>query len=157
LVGPSGSGKTELICRLLAYWQSRDLRVAVVKHSHKQPALDQPGKDTWRFRQCGARAVALVTPRVGQIIQTWEDEPPLLSILESLPPPLDLILVEGYKTGPLPKLVIVPLECSLDELQAYPQILGYISDQSLDTDLPVWRRDQITDIADFIQAIGNGR
>lgn len=157
LVGPSNSGKTELICRLVEYWRNRDLRVAVVKHSHKQPFLDQPGKDTWRFHQCGAQAVALVTPKVGQIIQTWEDEPPLLTILESMPSNLDLILVEGYKGGPLPKLVLVPPEGSLSEVQAYPNIIGIISDQSLSTSLPVWRRNQIGEIAAFIQAIVGGQ
>ena len=103
IVGPSGSGKTELICRLLDWLVRQGLKVAVLKHTHHHDLGDQ-GKDTWRFRQAGARVVALAAPGLLQISRCLPEEPPLAPILAELAPGSDLILVEGYKTGHLPKV-----------------------------------------------------
>jgi molybdopterin-guanine dinucleotide biosynthesis protein MobB len=105
IVGPSGAGKTELICRLLEWFGRRGLRVAVLKHTHHHE-LDR-GKDTWCFRQAGARVAALVAPGLLQINRGFPGEPPLAEILAALSPGVDLILVEGYKSGPLPKIVVL--------------------------------------------------
>ena len=107
IVGPSGSGKTELICRLLAWFERRGLRVAVLKHTHHRDLGDR-GKDTWRFRQAGAALVALAAPGLLQVNRPFPAEPPLSEVLASLSPEVDLILVEGYKSGPLPKIVVLP-------------------------------------------------
>ncbi|MCL4502808.1 MAG: molybdopterin-guanine dinucleotide biosynthesis protein B, partial [Deltaproteobacteria bacterium] len=104
IVGFSGSGKTELICLLLDWLIRQGIRVAVLKHTHHLDPGDR-GKDTWRFRQAGARAVALAAPGLLQVSRSFPEEPPLPMILESLSPEADLILVEGYKSGPLPKIV----------------------------------------------------
>ncbi len=106
IVGPSGSGKTELICRLLEWFARRGLRVAVLKHTHHHDLGDR-GKDTWRFRQAGARVVALAAPGLLQINRVFPEEPPLSEGLAALSPEADLILVEGYKSGPLPKIVVL--------------------------------------------------
>jgi molybdopterin-guanine dinucleotide biosynthesis protein MobB len=106
IVGPSGTGKTELICRLLDWFGRRGLRVAVLKHTHHQELGDR-GKDTWRFRQAGARVTALAAPGLLQINRGFSGEPPISDILAALSPGADLILVEGYKSGPLPKIVVL--------------------------------------------------
>jgi len=68
IVGPSNSGKTELVCALLKWFATRKLKVAVLKHSHKQHLGDE-GKDTWRYRQAGGELVALTAPGLFQIKQ----------------------------------------------------------------------------------------
>ena len=108
MVGFSNCGKTELICKLLTLARARGCRVAAVKHSHKKLKMDQAGKDTWRFREAGARAVALAGPGLLQVTHIRPDDPPMATVLAALPGNLDFVLVEGYKTGPLPKIVFVP-------------------------------------------------
>ncbi|MFP3867939.1 MAG: molybdopterin-guanine dinucleotide biosynthesis protein B [Desulfobacteraceae bacterium] len=152
LVGPSHSGKTELICRLLAWLQSQGLKVAAVKHSHRRLPIDQPGKDTWRFQRAGAQVVALAAPGLLQVTRAADNDPELARVLAALGPDLDLILVEGYKHGPLPKLVMVPAGASLAEFQNYPRIIGYISDQALPGMQPVFSRNQVAEIGAFILA-----
>ncbi|MBW1918189.1 MAG: molybdopterin-guanine dinucleotide biosynthesis protein B [Deltaproteobacteria bacterium] len=150
LVGPSNSGKTELICRLLTWLGSRGLKVAAVKHSHRRLPVDQPGKDTWRFHRAGARVVALAAPGILQVTQTPDRDPELATVLAALGPDLDLILVEGYKHGLLPKLVMVPAGASLGESQNYPRIIGYISEQPLPAEQPVFSPSQVAEIGAFI-------
>ncbi len=150
VVGFSNCGKTELICKLLTLAQARGYRVAALKHSHKTLEVDQPGKDTWRFRQAGARAVALAAPGLLQVTHILAGDPPAAAALAALPGNLDFVLVEGYKRGPLPKIVFVPEETASRDLPVYEEIIAYISEATLNTELPVFSRDQAPEILDFI-------
>ncbi len=148
--GTSGSGKTELICRLLTHWRGEFRQVAVIKHSHHQPVLDIPGKDTWRFRTAGAQSVALAAPGLISLFEVYPDDPPLTAILGKFTPSTDLVLLEGYKRSPIPKLVLVPPESDLADFQDWPQVVGFVSEQALETPLPVFGRDHVAAIAAFI-------
>ncbi len=122
IVGPSGSGKTELICRLLDWFARQGFRVAVLKHTHHHDLGDR-GKDTWRFRQAGARVVALAGPGLLQITRAYADEPQLAAALAELAPEVDLVLVEGYKSGSLPKIAVLNPEAEVSP----PKYTGVIA------------------------------
>ncbi len=123
IVGPSGAGKTELICSLLNWFGRRGLRVAVLKHTHHQDP--DRGKDTWRFRRAGAGVVALAGPGLLQISRPYPAEPSLSEVLASLDPEADLILVEGYKSGPLPKIVVLS-PAPAEALLADPPVIATV-------------------------------
>jgi molybdopterin-guanine dinucleotide biosynthesis adapter protein len=150
VVGYSNCGKTELICKLLKLARERGYRVAAVKHSHKSVELDRPGKDTWRFRQAGAQAVALAAPGLLQVTQILADDPRAPDVLAALPGNLDFVLVEGYKKGLLPKIVFIPLGTISGDLPVYEEVIAYISDAVLTMELPVFSRDQAPEILDYI-------
>ncbi|MCQ5377533.1 MAG: molybdopterin-guanine dinucleotide biosynthesis protein MobB, partial [Candidatus Methanomethylicia archaeon] len=63
IVAPgSGYGKTTLIEGIVSYLAARGMRVFVVKHTPEEPAIqDNKGKDTWRFREAGAFASAIIS------------------------------------------------------------------------------------------------
>ncbi|MGB5065031.1 MAG: molybdopterin-guanine dinucleotide biosynthesis protein B [Candidatus Competibacter sp.] len=105
--GWSGCGKTTLIVALLPRLRARGLTVSTLKHAHHDVDLDSPGKDTWRHRQAGAHEVILVTGRRWALLHELreEPEPTLVELLAHLQP-VDLVLVEGWKTGAYPKLEI---------------------------------------------------
>jgi len=147
LAGPSGSGKTELICRLLSWFGSRGLKVAVLKHSHKS-GLGDKGKDTERFRRSGAAAVALAAPGLLQITRTFPEDPPLAAVLEALAPHSDLILVEGYKSGPLPKIAV--MASSREPLPDYPRTIALVCREPLAAPLPVFFPHQAAELGAFI-------
>jgi len=149
LVGPSGSGKTELICRLLAWFAAQGLKVAVLKHSHKLLLADD-AKDTGRFRQAGAQVVALAAPGFLQITQTSPTEPPLTQVLTTLAPQADLILVEGYKTGPLPKVALIA-PYNPDSRTDYPQLIALVSPEPLESALPVFHPHQAAELGRFLK------
>jgi molybdopterin-guanine dinucleotide biosynthesis protein MobB len=77
-------------------------------------------------------------------------DPPVAAALAALPGNLDFVLVEGYKRGPLPKIVFVPLGTPSADLPVSEKIIAYISDTALHTKLPVFSRDQASEILDII-------
>ena len=155
MVGSSNSGKTELICRLLEWFTNQGLRVAVLKHSHHQQ-LGDDGKDTWRYRQAGARLVGLAAPGLIQITRSGPGEPPLQMILAEMIQAADLILVEGYKTSDLPKIGLAPPDTA-SPLPDYPHLVAWVSARPLPTQLPVFNPLQVAEIGRFIQDQLGGR
>ncbi len=105
--GWSGCGKTTLITALIPRLRARGLTVSTVKHAHHDVDLDTPGKDTWHHRQAGAQEVILATGRRWALLHEVREapEPSLTELLAHLQP-VDLVLVEGWKTGAYPKLEI---------------------------------------------------
>lgn len=105
--GYSGSGKTTLIEKLIPRFTARGLSVSLIKNTHHNFDVDQPGKDSWRHRQAGASEVlltcdtrwVLMHERRGAPEATLEDQLAVLS-------PCDLVLVEGFKQTPISKLEI---------------------------------------------------
>jgi len=104
--GYSGSGKTTLIEELLPRLAKLSLRVGVLKHDTHQLTLDKEGKDTARFFAAGAAAVCAHDP-TQHFVRIREQGPvPLTDMLPGLPLDLDLLLIEGHKDAPLPKIVL---------------------------------------------------
>ncbi|KFE68604.1 molybdopterin-guanine dinucleotide biosynthesis protein B [Hyalangium minutum] len=106
VIGWSGAGKTTLVERLVPELRAQGLRVGVVKHSSDPHPLHRPGSDTARFEHSGAALVGFATPAGVQL--TVKDEPAkaLLPLLGRFADAVDLVLVEGWKEGPLPKLEV---------------------------------------------------
>lgn len=106
VIGWSGAGKTTLIERLIPELRARGLRVGVVKHSSDPHPLHRSGSDTARFEHEGAALTGFATPAGVQL--TVKDEPgkALLPLLQRFADAVDLVLVEGWKEGPLPKLEV---------------------------------------------------
>jgi molybdopterin-guanine dinucleotide biosynthesis adapter protein len=149
IVGFSETGKTELICRLLPVLAARGLTVAVLKHSHHAD-LDRgdEGKDTWRYRRAGACAVALAAPGLVQTTQVFPGDPPLEEALAALGGGADLILVEGYKKGTLPKVAVLgPAE---REAPDFPHLIALVSERPLDSPLPVFRPHQAEELGRWL-------
>jgi molybdopterin-guanine dinucleotide biosynthesis protein B len=111
LAGWSGSGKTTLVTRLIPILSGRGLRVSTVKHAHHEFEIDVPGKDSHRHRTAGATEVFVSSARRWAHIHELrgEGEPPLADILTRLAP-VDLVIVEGYKRHPHPKLEVYRAE-----------------------------------------------
>jgi molybdopterin-guanine dinucleotide biosynthesis protein B len=111
LAGWSGSGKTTLLTRVIPVLTGRGLRVSTVKHAHHGFDVDIPGKDSHTHRSAGATEVFVSSARRWAHIHEsrGEDEPSLTKILARLAP-VDLVIVEGYKRHPHPKLEVYRLE-----------------------------------------------
>lgn len=105
IAGWSGAGKTTLIEQLIPALKSRGLRVSVIKQANRKFNLDQPGKDSWRHREAGAREALLSCPERWAHIHELRDErePTLTECLARLTP-VDLVLIEGFKHEALPRL-----------------------------------------------------
>jgi molybdopterin-guanine dinucleotide biosynthesis protein B len=105
--GWSGSGKTTLIEQVIPRLVARGLRVSLVKHAHHRFDVDQPGKDSYRHRHAGCTEVLITSGERWALMHELRggSELTLGETLARLSP-CDLVLVEGYKTAPIPKLEI---------------------------------------------------
>ncbi|MBV9757494.1 MAG: molybdopterin-guanine dinucleotide biosynthesis protein B [Alphaproteobacteria bacterium] len=106
LVGWSGAGKTTLLERMLPLLRARGLTASTIKHAHHGFDLDRPGKDSWRHRAAGAREVLVAGgSRWALMHEVQGAEPGLADLLGRLEP-VDLVLVEGFKAHPYPKVEV---------------------------------------------------
>ena len=155
LAGWSGSGKTTLIVAVLPLLVRAGVRVSTMKHTHERVDLDQPGKDSYRHRAAGACEVMLASASRWTLMHELrgEDEPALDALVERMTP-VDLLLVEGFKAYPHPKLEVHrpalgrPLLCAQD-----PSIVAVASDSVIEgLAVPVLPLDDAAAIARFIAA-----
>ncbi|QEL55316.1 molybdopterin-guanine dinucleotide biosynthesis protein B [Chromobacterium paludis] len=152
ICGYSGSGKTTLLESILPGLRAAGLKVAVIKHSHHDVQLDEPGKDSFRHRQAGACEVMIVSPcRVGVFAETANE----LTLDEQLArlSPCDLVLLEGQKRLPVPKLEVY--RPALGKPPLYPEdgnIIAVVSDQTVAADLPVLNLNDADAVARYILA-----
>ncbi|MEW7977893.1 MAG: molybdopterin-guanine dinucleotide biosynthesis protein MobB [Candidatus Sedimenticola endophacoides] len=103
----SGTGKTTLLKRLLPLLRARGLRVGMIKHAHHDFDIDTPGKDSYELRKAGAAEMLIASGRRWALmVETPREGDPLLQeMLDRLDQRhLDLVLVEGFKHEPFPKI-----------------------------------------------------
>jgi molybdopterin-guanine dinucleotide biosynthesis protein B len=107
LAGWSGAGKTTLLVRLIPELISRGLSVSTLKRAHHAFEIDKPGKDSFRHREAGAHEVLIASSRRVALVQELRDspEPALADLLRRLSP-VDLVIVEGFKSERHPKIEI---------------------------------------------------
>lgn len=105
--GYSGAGKTTLIEQLIPRFIAHGLTVSMIKHTHHDFDVDRPGKDSYRHRHAGATEVMLVCDQRWVLMHELRGRPEP-SFEEQLAnfSPCDLLLVEGYKATPIPKLEV---------------------------------------------------
>ena len=153
LAGWSGSGKTTLLTKVIPRLTARGLAVSTVKHAHHAFDLDQPGKDSHSHRMAGATEVLVGSANRWALVHELRGapEPTLRELLAKLAP-VDLVIVEGYKREPHPKLEIYRASVRKPLLQPDdPHIVAIASDQPLpDAAVPVVSLDDIEAVADLI-------
>jgi len=154
ITGWKNSGKTTLVERMVSELTRRGYRVSTVKHAHHRFDIDHPGTDSFRHRAAGAVEVALVSGYRWALMHEVADgeEPTLESFLEKLSP-CDLVLIEGYKSEPHPKIEVRRQGAAKSEPMDAGQygIVAVASDMDIaDTALPVLDLNGIVEIADFI-------
>ena len=153
LAGWSGSGKTTLLERLIPALTGRGLSVSTLKHAHHAFDLDQPGKDSWRHRQAGAREVMVASARRWALQHelAGAEEPSARELLARMSP-VDLVLIEGFKREGHDKLEIWRESVGKPPLWPDdPAVVAVASDVPLpDCGRPVLPLDDVEAVADFV-------
>ena len=152
VTGWKNAGKTGLMERLVAEFTARGLSVSTIKHAHHTTDVDQPGTDSHRHRQAGAREVLLASPHRWALMAELRDAPePALEELLTRLSPVDLVLIEGYKSAPHPKVEAHRAETGKALLAGENRsIRAVAADSPVATALPRFELDDTAAIADFI-------
>ncbi len=151
----SGSGKTSLLVKLLPILKARGLRIAVIKQTHHDFDIDKPGKDSYKIRKAGANQMLIASEHRYALV-TEHDKPAatdLLALVNKLDlNNLDLVLVEGFKTQPFPKIEIH--RAAAGNKLIFPEdshIIAVVSDEKIDTaGLPLVNLNVTEDLAAYI-------
>jgi molybdopterin-guanine dinucleotide biosynthesis adapter protein len=150
--GWSGAGKTTLIVKLIPELNRRGLSVSTIKHAHHNFDLDQPGKDSYEHRAAGAEEVLVASANRVALMRELRGAPePSLDELLRLLKTIDLVLVEGFKRDPLPKIEVSRAANGKPPL--YPDdrnIVALISDSDPSGRLPHASIDDIVAAADLV-------
>src|SRR5215468_8297120 len=153
--GWSGAGKTTLIVRLIPELNRRGLSVSTIKHAHHNFDLDQPGKDSYEHRAAGAEEVLVASANRVALIRELRGKPePSLAELLRLLNPVELVLIEGFKRDPYPKIEIFRAANGNPPMYPNdPHIVALISDAcDLSARLPHASIDDIAAAADLVFA-----
>ena len=153
VTGWKNNGKTGLMERLVGEITGRGLSVSTVKHAHHSFDVDHPGRDSHRHRVAGASEVLLASRNRVALMRELRgaEEPPLAELLGALSP-VDLVLIEGYKREPHPKVEAHRAETGHPLLAPEnPTIRAIASDAGVQVgDLPAFDLDDTATIANFI-------
>lgn len=153
VVGWKNNGKTTLVERLVEHFVAGGLTVSTIKHTHHSADLDTPGKDTFRHRLAGAQEVVLASSSRFAILHELRGTPePELDVLLARMSPVDMVIVEGFKRFPHPKIEVHRADRATPLLAATdPSIIAVASDEPLAwLDIPVLPLDDVAAIAKLI-------
>jgi molybdopterin-guanine dinucleotide biosynthesis protein MobB len=153
LAGWSGSGKTTLLMNVIPHLVARGLKISTVKHSHHNFDIDKPGKDSHSHRLAGATEVIVGSAKRWALVHELrgETEPGLPELLAKLSP-VDMVIIEGFKREPHPKLEVFRAALGKPLMQPDdPQIVAIAAVAPLPTArVPVLSLDDIEGIAELL-------
>lgn len=148
LVGYSNSGKTTVMASLIRILKQRGYRVAAVKHASHGYTMDSHGTDSWHYAESGADQIVVAGPES----VTFHEMVQMIALQDILAriKSVDIILVEGFKNQPGPKIEIYRSAVSTDRIPASGDLLAVVSDIPIDGNNPVFSFDQLSEVAELI-------
>lgn len=151
IVGKSDSGKTTLVEKLIPELMKRGYRVATIKHNKHGFDIDHEGKDSWRHKKAGACTTVIACPTRVALIEDIERDYTLGEIRDTYIKNADVILAEGYKGNPFPKIEVHREELKRELLCGKEDnLLAVASDARLDIGVPCLDINDIKGMADLI-------
>lgn len=152
ITGYSGSGKTTLLEKIVPELTALGLRVAVIKHSHHNATVDKEGKDSWRMKEVGASQVIMACDKRWALMTETPTKPVSLHYLaEQFDSTLtDLILVEGFKQEPIPKILLHRHSMTRPFPELDEHVLAVATDYDVQTDKVRLNINSVSDVVAFI-------
>lgn len=158
IIGHAGCGKTTLISDLIQGMVERGIRVGSMKHSAHVHELDKPGKDSYIHRQAGAVPVTMVTEKMTALYLPRTQDYSPKKLLEKFYQDADIVLIEGWISGPYPKIEVwrkkierPPLFTSLGSVRAFVSDDPMPEENDIGNNRPIqFKRTNIKVIIDFL-------
>jgi molybdopterin-guanine dinucleotide biosynthesis protein MobB len=149
-VGQSGSGKTTLLVKLIPELRRRGYRIGTIKHTHHAPGASDRGKDSARHKAAGAETVIFASShQISLVKDTPGDDP------EALLPffhDMDLVITEGYKRQPRPKIEVFRSAVHPNPLyRGQADYVAMVTDAPLPMEIQKFHPEDVTGLADFIE------
>ena len=144
IIGRKNAGKTTLTVALAAELARRGHRVMTIKHGDHPADVDREGTDSWRhFHEGRAERVLLATPGLRVLFERSPDDYDPVGLAGRYLADADIVLVEGYKRAPLPKVEVFRTAVSSAPLYRQPDaepsrwVAIVTDDPALEAECPV--------------------
>ena len=160
IIGQPASGKTTLIADIISELVKQKLKVGSLKHSSHSHELDKPGKDSFIHRKAGASIVSMLNQEMAAIYLPRTEDISPQSLLDKYYNDLDIVLIEGWISGPHQKIEI--WRKSLEKPPLFPyinRVKAIVTDDSLDREskkqaesrkIKIFKRDEVIALLNFI-------
>lgn len=106
IIGQPGTGKTTLVAALTTFFTQNGMAVGTLKHSSHSYELDKPGKDSHVHRNAGANPAAMVNSKMAALYLPAGEHTPPDHLIQTYYSHADIVLIEGWISGPYPKIEI---------------------------------------------------
>ena len=160
IIGHAGCGKTTFIVDIIEELIKRNIKVGSMKHSTHIHELDKPGKDSFKHRKAGASPVSIITKQMAAVYLPVTDKLTPQKLLEKYYSDVDIVLIEGWLSGPYDKIEIWQKNIKQKPLFSFAEnICAFVSDDALETDdsedakakkIKCFKRKELSLLADFI-------
>ncbi|MEA1935533.1 MAG: molybdopterin-guanine dinucleotide biosynthesis protein B [Thermodesulfobacteriota bacterium] len=152
IVGKSGAGKTTLIEKVIPELNRRGYRVATIKHDVHGFDIDHEGKDSWRHKKAGARTTVISSQWKVALIEDVEKDHEIVELRNRYIRDVDIILAEGYKGNPHPKIEVSRAEMKQGLLcTKEDNLIAIVSDQRLNIGVPCLDINDVSGLVDIIE------
>ena len=146
-VAYSGTGKTTFLEKLIPKLKAYGLKIAIVKHDGHRFDIDHEGKDSDRFTKAGADVTGLISSEKAVLMDNRTVDPEeFLKKIDGV----DLILTEGFKHGPWPKIMLHRKENGKPMPLRPEECLAVISDVDVEDCENVFPLDDVGKTAVFL-------
>ncbi len=156
-VAKSNSGKTTLLEKIIAELKRRGYRVGAIKHDAHRFDIDKEGKDSWRLTQAGADTMVISSKEKMAMVKihSSKEEMDVFDMVERYFSDVDIVLTEGFKKSPVPKIEVHRKErsrtliCRGDADDS--SLIAVASDEFFDVDVPLFDINDYNSICNFIE------
>lgn len=148
--GRSGSGKTTFIEKLIPELKGRGLKVGTIKHDAHEFEIDKPGKDSYRHRAAGADIGVITSDTKLAMVKRLDAPLNVREIMDGLMADMDIVIVEGYKSEPIPRIEVIRKEEGREMIFDPAELLAVVTDLDLALDIPVFGLEDTSSVADLI-------
>jgi len=151
IIGKSNTGKTTLIEGLIREITHRGYRVATIKHNRHGFEIDHEGKDSWKHRRAGAHLTVIASPEQVALIEDTKKDYTIAELRDRYIREVDIIIIEGYKKNPYPKIEVYRKEISARPLATREEnLIAMVTDDPVTVDVPRFHKEDITELTDLI-------
>ena len=153
-IGHHNSGKTTLLAQVITILLERGYRVGAVKHAPHLDDMDSRDSDSAQLREAGAEQTLLVSENTCALFWDTDPDEPIERLIERLFADYDLVLVEGYKHGPFPKIEVYRrLDTRADPLAGEVEVIAVVASEkvAVPDGVKILSPRRPDEVADFIE------
>lgn len=153
VVGQVKSGKTTFIEELVRELKKKNYKIGTLKHTSHSFDMDIKGKDSYRLKESGSIIGGIFTDDSIGIVRDFNEKKDMDRIIEDIFYDMNIVLIEGYKLGKYPKILVMKEQDLEEEIKEYKrdEIIAVLGEGELITELNYFGKYEIKKIAKFLE------